>query len=52
METPNDDSLYPQYAASDQPVTRGIRFAWTVWVLAFLGALVMGLLLYLFDKFF
>jgi len=53
METPKqDDSVYPQNAASDQPVTRGMRIAWTIWVLAFLGSIVLALILYLADKFF
>jgi hypothetical protein len=46
---PQDDVI-PKYSASGQPVTRGYRIAFQVWVLCVLLTLVVTLALYLFDK--
>jgi len=46
---PQDDSI-PKYSASGQPVTRGYRIAFQIWVLCVLLTLVVTLALYLFDK--
>jgi hypothetical protein len=44
------DELLPRYSASEQPVTRGYRIAFQIWVICFLLTLVVTLALYLFDK--
>lgn len=49
-DTPAPADQVPRYPASDQPVTRGYRIAFQLWVLAVLLTLVVTLALYLFDR--
>jgi hypothetical protein len=48
--TPPTDDTLPRYSASEQPVTRGSRIAFQVWVYAALLTVVIALVLYLVDK--
>jgi len=44
------EELVPRYSASEQPVTRGARIMWHVWVLSTLLTVVIALILFLVDK--
>ncbi len=44
------EDLLPRYSASEQPVTRGYRIAWQLWVLICLLTVVSALIFFLIDK--